>query len=667
VELLALTGFAVAQPLLDIFGRAPTQFVFRDAQRLDILAFAVAVTFALPVALLVVEALVGLVSTAGRQALHLLFIGVLVAAFTVQAARGLLDGALLFVAAVVAGAAGAALCSLARAAQLWLRFAAVAPVAYLGLFVFTSNTALLLNDTPTPSVDVAVGSPAPVVMLVFDEFPLAAIMRADGTIDDELYPNIAALAGRASWFRNTTTVSSSTWHAVPSLVTGQMPEDGAAPVAASHPDTLFTLLGDSYELDVTESVTRLCPADVCAQQTASRGAPRALLRDAAEVLKDRLSYSGASGAATADLVEQPTADDPKGAAPPSDDPFADFELNQPDRFRTFIDGVADGSRSLHYLHILLPHVPYRYLPSGARYEAPEPDLGRNEDQWVDEPWFPTLARQRLQLQLGYVDALVGQLVTTLDEADAFDDSLIVMTADHGIAFQAGEAIRGIEGQPLDDRSVGELAWVPLIVKTPGQQRGVVSDANVLTVDVLPTIADVLDIDVPWPVDGRSAFGPERPDDVKPYYGSDVNPWGVAALAPVDIDGEAGWRTVTAAAVDRFLVGSGPERFWQIGTGSELVGLRSDEAPDAALEAVDFTLVDPDTYNLSRSSRTVPALVRGTVDARHRGQRLAIVVNGVIGAVGPAYTTGAGADFAVMVDDGLLRPGTNVIEVYRLAT
>lgn len=674
VELLALTGFAVAQPVLDIFGRAPTQFVFRQAQRLDILVFALAVTFALPVALLAVEALVGLVWPAGRRALHYLFAGVLIAAFTVQAARGLVDGAPLFAAAAVVGTAGAVLCYFARAARLWLRFASVAPAAFLALFLFTSDAALLLSDASAQPADAEVGSPAPVVMLVFDEFPLAAIMRTDGTIDEELYPNIAALAGRSNWFRNTTAVSSSTWYALPSVVTGRFPEDGTAPVAASHPESLFTLLGDSYDLDVTESVTRLCPEDLCTQQTASRSAPTALLADAVGAMKDRLSYSGESGDATADLVEQPTADeggpadDPEVAAPPTDDPFADFELNQPDRFRTFVDGVADGSTSLHYLHILLPHVPYRYLPSGARYEPPDPDLGRSEDQWVAEPWFPTLARQRLQLQLSYVDTLVGQLVSTLEQRDAFDESLIVMTADHGISFQAGEAIRAIEGQPLNDRTVGELAWVPLIVKTPDQQRGVVSDANVLTVDVLPTIADVLDVDVPWPVDGRSALGPERPDNVKPHHGSDVNAFGVQSLAPVDIDGEAGWRSVTDAAVDRFFAAdSGSQRIWQIGIGSELVGTSIDAAPDATIEPVDFTLADPDEYELSRTSRTVPALVRGSVDAEHRDELLAIAVNGVIGAVGPAYPIDAGADFAVMVDDELFRPGTNVVEVFRLST
>ena len=39
-ELLALAGLAVTQPLLDVFGKAPDVFLFREADRSDIIAFA---------------------------------------------------------------------------------------------------------------------------------------------------------------------------------------------------------------------------------------------------------------------------------------------------------------------------------------------------------------------------------------------------------------------------------------------------------------------------------------------------------------------------------------------------------------------------------------------------------------------------------------------------
>ena len=38
VELFVLSGFAVAQPLLDVTGKSPDYFLFRRADRLDIVA-----------------------------------------------------------------------------------------------------------------------------------------------------------------------------------------------------------------------------------------------------------------------------------------------------------------------------------------------------------------------------------------------------------------------------------------------------------------------------------------------------------------------------------------------------------------------------------------------------------------------------------------------------
>ena len=49
---------------------------------------------------------------------------------------------------------------------------------------------------------------------------------------------------------------------------------------------------------------------------------------------------------------------------------------------------------------------------------------------------------------------------------------------------------------------------------PYQRVSGVSDRNVETVDILPTLADVLGVQLPWLVDGQSATksdGPERQD------------------------------------------------------------------------------------------------------------------------------------------------------------
>ena len=80
---------------------------------------------------------------------------------------------------------------------LWASWLAPAPLVFLALFLFSSPVSGLVQGGDVDPADLgAFGSadPPPVVMLVFDEWPLASIVRSDGTIDADLYPNVAALA-----------------------------------------------------------------------------------------------------------------------------------------------------------------------------------------------------------------------------------------------------------------------------------------------------------------------------------------------------------------------------------------------------------------------------------------------------------------------------------------
>ena len=263
VELFALCGFALTQPLLDVFGRGVEQFAFRGASPAQIVLFGLAVTFLPALGLWLVEMAVRLVLGVRPAAwVHLVFIVVLVAVFVMQAARPLGNGIPLVVGAVLLGVGAGVAYARFPAVHLWLAFAALAPLGFLFLFLTSSSTSRLLRaEEAVPAVDV--GTPAPVVMVVLDELPLASLLDSDRGIDRELFPNLAALADDSHWFRNTTTVSTSTWHAVPAIMTGQMPQDDSLPISDSHPDSLFSLLGSSYDMHVTETNTRVCPSSVC--------------------------------------------------------------------------------------------------------------------------------------------------------------------------------------------------------------------------------------------------------------------------------------------------------------------------------------------------------------------------------------------------------------------
>ena len=69
-----------------------------------------------------------------------------------------------------------------------------------------------------------------------------------------------------------------------------------------------------------------------------------------------------------------------------------------------------------------------------------------------------------------------------------------------------------------------LVSVPMFIKAAGQETGATSDANVMTIDVMPTIAKLTGFEIPWKVDGVVAG--TRTDPEKIFRKATVNPFGV---------------------------------------------------------------------------------------------------------------------------------------------
>src|SRR6266705_4650570 len=74
LELFVLPGFVVAQPLLDVTGKAPDFFIFRRADRLDILLLISIVTILPALCLWAFELIVTLAGERARQVAHLVIV-----------------------------------------------------------------------------------------------------------------------------------------------------------------------------------------------------------------------------------------------------------------------------------------------------------------------------------------------------------------------------------------------------------------------------------------------------------------------------------------------------------------------------------------------------------------------------------------------------------------
>ncbi len=110
--------------------------------------------------------------------------------------------------------------------------------------------------------------------------------------------------------------------------------------------------------------------------------------------------------------------------------------------------------------------------------------------------------------------------------------MVVVASDHGVSFT-----RGTGGRATQPESEDQIAWVPLLIKAPGQRQAEVRDDAALTLDVVPTVADLVGVDIPWEVDGTSLAGPAehslptrtiRVRDVEAHPGAD--PDGVVELS-----------------------------------------------------------------------------------------------------------------------------------------
>lgn len=134
----------------------------------------------------------------------------------------------------------------------------------------------------------------------------------------------------------------------------------------------------------------------------------------------------------------------------------------------------------------VPDHPLRPNPFGNRpqgFPGVEESRYRPEDVRVP-PFLPDTPVCRAELAQYYqsvsrIDQGLGRLVQILRDTGRIDDTLIVFTSDHGIAFPGAKTTVYEPG-----------LRVPMIVHGPGvRQAGMVSDAMVSHVDLAPTLLD----------------------------------------------------------------------------------------------------------------------------------------------------------------------------------
>jgi hypothetical protein len=679
LELFVLTGFAVGQPLLDVLGRSPDFLVFRQADARDIVLLAVTIVVLPAVVLGGLEVVAGLAGRRVQQAVHLLVAGGLVGLLGLEAIKtltGLRNLVLVVVSALVGIGAGLGYAKLS-AFRLWVRFASPAPIVFVLVFLLVSPASELLRpvpavaDTGQPAATFQRDNNASIVFVLFDELPLRSLLDHGGQIDRRLYPNFARLAAGSTWYRNASTVAGMTRWAVPAMFTGRYPARDLAPMATRYPDNLFTLLGSAgYDMRVFEGVTQLCPRTACTIPTipGGHGGFRRIARDSAQ-LWARLTSPGDVTTSAAASLEEDTVDPNKRAAAAAPKAKADPTwAPRPASLDGFISALRPTGRpSVHFLHILLPHQPWKYLPSGLKY--PERLPGKNPAShgggWTSERWPVQSIHQRHLMQTAYTDHLLGTIIKRMRQTGLYDHSLLVVTADHGMAFTPGASARA----SVTPTTVPDVLWVPLFIKRPGQHSAVVSEVNIEHVDILPTVAGLSGLDVPWPIDGVSWADPGK----VMRRGTDKIFYPRPAMREV-IRGPANHAIALQGLADQVLhVGDDYLDWFRFGPNADLVGKRVGDLAVAGPGGTAQVLGLDDYHHVDPASGLVPAEVTGRLISTLAGitarPAIAVAVNGVIGGVSETFAEpfAKGGDpprwFTTMVPDSLLGAGDNKLQLF----
>src|SRR5947209_8514871 len=156
-----------------------------------------------------------------------------------------------------------------------------------------------------------------------------------------------------------------------------------------------------------------------------------------------------------------------------------------------------------WVHLYDPHDPYQPPP----------------------PYSQTYKGRLYDGEVAYADSALGNFLEYLKKRGWYENSIVIIVGDHGEGLgQHGEETHGIF---LYDSTT----HVPLIIKLPGNvDSGKVVNAQVRTTDILPTVVDLVGIQMSTKFDGES---------LKPFFGG-VVPDARIAFGETDYPLRFGW-------------------------------------------------------------------------------------------------------------------------------
>ncbi|MEI6123990.1 MAG: sulfatase-like hydrolase/transferase [Bacteroidota bacterium] len=663
LHLIVLWSFVFAQPLYDLLGRYADFFVAHRTTPYIIIKLVIFVSILSPLVLVIIEFIAGIVGIRFRRIIHLFFIGILAALIILPPLNrmGGMPTEAIVGTMLVFGSVFVFIYSNWKIVRSFLTIISLAVLIFPIIFLFFTPVKSLVFQKKTAIPIIAeIRNIVPITFIIFDELNTMALLNGKGEIDSVRYPNFAALARESCWFPNAIGPSTETISSVPAILTGQMPLncDKKLTTYSDHADNIFTLLAGQYYMNVYEAQTSLCPNEYNArsgkiQITSFESDILVIYRTIfyPGLLKKSSDYFGGrwKGFKMSDSNET--------------DEISSVWYSRKLEAKTFISGILeDVKNQLNFMHIELPHVPYEYLSSGKTYNKTTvlPEGITSEDEgWTNSKDLVEVGYQRYLQQVGYADKILGDVIAQLKKQGIYDKSLIIITADHGVSMQPKMSRREYSETNLQD-----IFKVPTFLKFPDQTASLICSALVSGLDIVPTIAEVLGISVPYKHDGVSMLSLAAAKRIS----IDINNMATSGVTTLKLNKIIGFNLL---AWQDSVYGSGTPLTLLMRRDSHHALLGKDIIDLNVKTDISKVLIEIEDNlgqfkNVDLNGNFLPAYVRGHVIGNVTKTKLllAIVMNGKVWAT--TSTTQWLDDpcfFNALLPEAAFRQGNNNLEIY----
>ncbi len=155
------------------------------------------------------------------------------------------------------------------------------------------------------------------------------------------------------------------------------------------------------------------------------------------------------------------------------DPLSDFDIYSDKKYKGIVE--VSGNDNYYYRRI-------------------EPKMNREDYLYVIDKYDG---------EIYYTDYFLGKLFAELRHLGLYDRSVIVVTSDHGEHFlDHPDSPKRYVGH-VEHKLYDEIVKIPLIIKAPGFPQNQIIDAQVESIDMMPTVLELLGISIPKRLDGES--------------------------------------------------------------------------------------------------------------------------------------------------------------------